>query len=523
MATSIAPPIQPKSLTSPSVDPLYAQAINQAKASLAAQTAPIQNEQAASDQAYQSSETDATNVAAALAKLLQGIGPATQATYDTAAQNQALLGKGFSQDVQNNLSSNTDSLNSMLSKLGVPATIDGKAGETGSVLNALGGYIPATTFNKEGAGYGAAGDQLPAIALLNGQQENASLKAKAVVADQGFQAKIAELAGNLPGVALTNYQHLQTLALSDAKFREQVANDQTNAAYKTATLKLAQDKATNQVNEFNVTSGLKAQSLQLQAQKFAQQTVNQDRAYQLSLQRIGLETKSLQLRAAALQYKYANNGFTPVQVVKLKQQASTLASAAFAATDKTTGKPVTYQAAMRELTAQGIPASIAQMELASAGFKVGDNRGTPTLHDQQPILADPSYQALGNINQIQVLGHQDAVGEIAAGAQSRGLDPRAVLAVASQEGIGGGVGDGGTSFGPFQLHAGGALPASVWAKGEAYAAAWAWSPAGINYALDQIAKVARGLTGTTAINNIVRRFERPANPGNEVAGATAAY
>jgi len=104
---------------------------------------------------------------------------------------------------------------------------------------------------------------------------------------------------------------------------------------------------------------------------------------------------------------------------------------------------------------------------------------------------------------------------IIRGAKARGLDPNAVLAVARQEGLGGGVGDGGHAFGPFQLNdAGGVLTGR---PGDHRA--FAESPAGINWALDQIAGVARGKTGAAAVNAIVRQFERPANPDAEVARA----
>lgn len=102
------------------------------------------------------------------------------------------------------------------------------------------------------------------------------------------------------------------------------------------------------------------------------------------------------------------------------------------------------------------------------------------------------------------------------------LDPRAVLAVASQEGLGGGVGDNGTSFGPWQLHQGGAYP-SFAPQDAAGAQAWAWSPQGINYALGQINQVAGGLKGQQAVQSIVQNFERPANPSGEIAGAEQAY
>jgi hypothetical protein len=108
---------------------------------------------------------------------------------------------------------------------------------------------------------------------------------------------------------------------------------------------------------------------------------------------------------------------------------------------------------------------------------------------------------------------------IVRGARQRGLDPEAVLAVASTEGLGGGVGDGGHAFGPFQLNdAGGVLTGRPGNH-----RAFAESPAGINFALDRIAGVARGLRGRAAITAIVRGFERPRRPGAEISKASARY
>lgn len=109
-------------------------------------------------------------------------------------------------------------------------------------------------------------------------------------------------------------------------------------------------------------------------------------------------------------------------------------------------------------------------------------------------------------------------------APKLGLDPAATLAVASEEGLGGGIGDRGTSFGPWQLHAGGALPAAEYQGPYSQQTQhWAWSPAGIEYALEQMAESARGLTGNAAVTAIVTEFERPADPSKEIAGAEAAY
>lgn len=108
-----------------------------------------------------------------------------------------------------------------------------------------------------------------------------------------------------------------------------------------------------------------------------------------------------------------------------------------------------------------------------------------------------------------------------------GLDPRAVEAVARGEG---GlsprpgladVGDlsGGGSFGPFQLYTQGALPRNIARLPTAQRDAWAWSPAGIQYALGRIASVARGQKGEQAVRSIITKFERPADPGKSIRNA----
>jgi hypothetical protein len=122
---------------------------------------------------------------------------------------------------------------------------------------------------------------------------------------------------------------------------------------------------------------------------------------------------------------------------------------------------------------------------------------------------DLSYSGGGGNN-------ADWVKQIRAAATKYGVDPQAALAVASAEGLSGGVGDNGTSFGPFQLHVGGALPAGK-------DRAWAESAAGIDYAMSRIATVARGKTGQAAVSAIVTGFERPANPSGEIQRAMAAY
>lgn len=115
---------------------------------------------------------------------------------------------------------------------------------------------------------------------------------------------------------------------------------------------------------------------------------------------------------------------------------------------------------------------------------------------------------------------QPPVGRVIdAYARQLGLDPRAVKAIGMVEGglRRNAVGDHGTSFGPFQLHVGGALP-----RGRN--AAWAGSNEGILYAMRQMAgSGARGQSGRAAVEAISRRFERPADPGSEISRAMGYY
>lgn len=112
--------------------------------------------------------------------------------------------------------------------------------------------------------------------------------------------------------------------------------------------------------------------------------------------------------------------------------------------------------------------------------------------------------------------------QIAARARAYGLDPQAVLQVASSEGLSGGIGDGGHAYGPFQLNnSGGVITGTHPGRNSQQIQSWAWSPAGIDFALSRIAKVAKGKTGADAVRAIVTQFERPADPQGEIARALA--
>jgi hypothetical protein len=107
-----------------------------------------------------------------------------------------------------------------------------------------------------------------------------------------------------------------------------------------------------------------------------------------------------------------------------------------------------------------------------------------------------------------------ALSSIAQHCADYGVDTLAAVANALHEGAGGGIGDQGTAYGPFQIHAeDGRLPQFV-GKGANNAAvnAWAWSDNGIAYAIRSMVNgrpSAKGLTGHPAVYAIVYGFEQP--------------
>jgi hypothetical protein len=132
-------------------------------------------------------------------------------------------------------------------------------------------------------------------------------------------------------------------------------------------------------------------------------------------------------------------------------------------------------------------------------------KGADTYATPQITNAKPEY-----VRTIQEMGAK------------YGLDINALMSVAAMEGLGGGVGDNGHAFGPFQMNdAGGVLTGKF--KSGAEAQKYAESAAGIEDAIKQIAAVAKGKTGKDAIEAIVTKFERSANQSKEIANALALY
>jgi cell wall-associated NlpC family hydrolase len=193
--------------------------------------------------------------------------------------------------------------------------------------------------------------------------------------------------------------------LDNAKFAEQVKNDNLDAAFKTATQKLdaakygtsvAEWNATNKlavakyntttalnaakyktttalnaakystsVDQFNVKTTLDYKKLNLAAQKAAQSAYQSDRSYQISLAGLGIRQKNAQIAALAAEAKKQLGGFTLAKITDFKGQAYTIATDGINGYDvgpvgKSKHVPgFSYNEAVKQVRRAGIPLSVA--------------------------------------------------------------------------------------------------------------------------------------------------------------------
>lgn len=142
---------------------------------------------------------------------------------------------------------------------------------------------------------------------------------------------------------------------------------------------------------------------------------------------------------------------------------------------------------------------------------------------QQAVTAGPpapTPQATGTLSGL------GAVDELFRLAGLHNIDPLAAAANALHEGAGGGIGDSGTAYGPWQIHAtDGRIPAFTgMAKSSPAVQAWAWSADGFAYAFRSMVEGgASGLTRHPAVHAIVYGFERPADEAGAYAIRSATY
>ena len=269
-------------------------------------------------------------------------------------------------------------------------------------LQALQGSSGANAVNQEAAALASQGSGIGGAQLASGSAALNQLISDAAAAKSYGQKMpgVIDSAG-LQGIEQSQGQAQQAINQGTLQAESQLPQieqnlkadalqakaDKATQAYKNAEIALRGQS--NKISAFRATTAAQqgaariaqgAQRIQIEAQRAAQTALNSNRSYGLSLQRLGLENKRLQMQAMTSEIKLKNGGLTPAEVSRYKAMSYGLAHEGFSTTytDKATGQEAhyTYQQVLQQMTEKGIPPSMAMKALNAAGFKPGV-RGAP--------------------------------------------------------------------------------------------------------------------------------------------------
>ena len=359
-----------------------------ARAQIAAAELPIQQQIQAERAANLKKAQQQMGFAKAASALLTGIAPRVQDTYSNAANADAGYARGLGNNVQADVNQRSAADNAFLKSMGTPSAGLEHPADVGGTTYGLEGYIPATTLQREGAAFGSAAQMLPQQALRQGEQQAGATLANDPTLT-GLQGDLAKLAATQPAV----YQ--------------QVLSSLQDQMYKQAELKLSAGRLNLSRQSLASENAYRNASLNLRAQSLNQTAFNENRSYQLSLKRLGISQRSLQLRATAQEARLHGGSakhpaFTPNEIVGLKRYAASAAQAMHDGIPKTSTRaavpPVTsYKAAFKKMILHGVPPSIAVMELKGAGYKlpVKVNFSPTILPKVDMKIVDMAHQYLG--------------------------------------------------------------------------------------------------------------------------------
>ena len=178
-----------------------------------------------------------------LGQMLQPIAGNIQQTYQTAAQSQGAFGKGFSAGLEMLANQQGGQDAAFLQQQGAPqGQIEGvqNVGQgAGDVLYGLGGYLPATTLNREGAAMTSYAQTLPAVAARAGQQEIARINEEAGAAQAEISSRMQALAAQLPGMRAEAAQQLWAQELEKAKTAWSIIESNRNYSLQVQAMKLS--------------------------------------------------------------------------------------------------------------------------------------------------------------------------------------------------------------------------------------------------------------------------------------------
>src|SRR6516165_9216122 len=285
----------------------------------------IQNAQAASQAQYAQQVESTKGYYQALASLMSGIGDQTRAGYSQAAGADAAFGKGFSDGMAQIQAQGGAQTSNLLGVAGAPAAQTAQAtadlGGTGATnaLYAVGGYIPATTMEREGAAFGAAADLLPLKEAGVGANTIQNLLAQQRVDNAKFAQQFSDLAAQVPGLSLQYGQQLATQKATAARdaFNQKIAVQKLADAELNAAA-LQRDRA----NQLAWTKWYGTKRTKLDNAKYQSQLAQNDRQYKLAVDKYNSSVAEANRRAGIAQQN-ANTAQTRAQTAAASKKGQT--------------------------------------------------------------------------------------------------------------------------------------------------------------------------------------------------------
>jgi hypothetical protein len=300
-----------------------------------------------------------TGLSTTVAGMAGAYAPAVQQTYQQVGENQSNFAKGFSDAFKSEQNKAAAQINTTLQQSGAPAG-QMAAGDTGAAdaLYGIGGYEPASTFNREGAGWTAAAARLPTTVGLAGQQQLAAAQTQDRKSMDDILAQLTQVKLKRPGLINDVLGQIQT----NRSKAQQQAWENTLAAQAFG-LKASTANATLKLNTY------KAQT---------------DAAYKAGL--LALKKQGINISLAKLKQDAKNGGMTTSQWFDLQQTSGKLASEAYSTAPKRERQPngtyktvntkqrKTYQEALAEQQNNGVPQQMAVATLNRV-YKAGAKKG----------------------------------------------------------------------------------------------------------------------------------------------------
>lgn len=363
--------------------------------------APLYEAQTRRLNAMYGSRTDGIRQAyEALAAAGRGVGPAISDVYSTAGRDTAAFGKGFSDAVSQVSGGHADQATADLAFQGGPQVVtSGLRGGGGDALYAMGGAIPASQLAREGAGFAAAASFLPSTAAGLGADALRELESKRLDALLGLEGDRREAEYRLVSDLLeregktTSPTRLtsRTLANGQVQFFDPTTGRAVGRAHGPARASKAEKSpnlqarslSNGQIQWFDPTTG-QAVGRPVGPPRKASAAAK-SKGYNLQAKSIGdgrlqwFDPRTGRPVGVPFGQPNAKSGITLAQMQRLKRDAGKIASRAWSGVKTSekdeNGTPLkdymSYQEAMREGLAQGIPLPVMQTALNRYWTKPG--------------------------------------------------------------------------------------------------------------------------------------------------------